>query len=125
MSVCRWKRRGGVRDNAGTRNAAAEKISANSKDGKDTMTSTVELKQGRKKLRGTFMANTCATSGQVVPCVYAGCVYLIRGVRRIRRYVTGAVKVVALGTAHERRNDCRLMLIPLRLASGAGWLRSG
>lgn len=53
-------------------------------------------------------------------CVYAGCVYLIGGVRRIRRYVTGAVKVVALDTAHERRNDCRLMLILLRLAAAQG-----
>lgn len=50
------------------------------------------------------------------------CVRREGGAGRIRRCVTGAVNIVALDTAHERRNDCRLMLIPLWLA---GPLRSG
>lgn len=54
------------------------------------------------------------------PCLVharAGFIYLIRGVRRISRFVTGAVKVVALDTAHEGRNDCRLMLSSLWMAA--------
>lgn len=46
-----------------------------------------------------------------------GCVYSVRGVRQISWCVTAAIKVVALDTAHEQHNDCRLMLISLRLAS--------
>lgn len=54
-------------------------------------------------------------------------VYLIMGVRRISRFVTGAVKVVALDTAHEGRNDCRLVLISLWMAAArrSGPLPSG
>lgn len=48
------------------------------------------------------------------------CVYLVRGVRQISCCVTGAIKVVALDTAHEHHNDLRLMLISLRLAPGWG-----
>lgn len=49
-------------------------------------------------------------------CRDIGCVYLVRGVRQISWCVTGAIKVVALDTAHERRNDSELMLISLLLA---------
>lgn len=51
-------------------------------------------------------------------CVWSGihCVYLVRGVRQISWCVTGAIKVVALDTAHEQHNDSRLMLISPRLA---------
>ena len=56
-----------------------------------------------------------------------GCVSLIRGVRRISHFVTGAVKVVTLDTAHEGRNDCGLMLISLWTAAArrSGPLPSG
>lgn len=46
----------------------------------------------------------------------AGCVYSLGGVRQISQCVTAAIKVVALDTAHEQHNDCRLMLISPRLA---------
>lgn len=38
------------------------------------------------------------------------------GVRQISWCVTGAIKVVALDTAHEQHNDSRLVLISLHLA---------
>lgn len=47
-------------------------------------------------------------------------VYLVRGVRQISCCVTGAIKVVALDTAHEQRNDYRLMLISLLPAASRG-----
>lgn len=51
----------------------------------------------------------------VCVCVLSGirCVYLVRSVRQISWCVTGAIKVVALDTAHEQRNDSKLMLISL------------
>lgn len=56
----------------------------------------------------------------VCVCSGVGCVYLVRGVRQISWCVTGAIKVVALDTAHEQYNDSRLMLISLRLAPSRG-----
>lgn len=56
----------------------------------------------------------------VCVCSGTGCVYLARGVRQISWCVTGAIKVVALDTAHERYNDSGLMLISLRLAPSWG-----
>ncbi len=56
----------------------------------------------------------------VCVCSGTGCVYLVRGVRQISWCVTGAIKVVALDTAHERHNDSGLMLISLRLAPSWG-----
>lgn len=49
-------------------------------------------------------------------CVYLWYVDSVRGVRQISWYVTGAIKVVALDTAHEQHNDFRLVLISLHLA---------
>lgn len=57
---------------------------------------------------------------RVCVCSGIGCVYLVRGVRQISWCVTGAIKVVALDTAHEQYNDSRLMLISLRLAPSWG-----
>lgn len=53
-------------------------------------------------------------------CSGIGWVYLVRGVRQISWCVTGAIKVVALDTAHEQCNDSRLMLISLLLAPSVG-----
>lgn len=65
-----------------------------------------------------------ASFSVVCVCVFVGwgigCVYLARGVGQISWCVTGAVKVVALDTAHEQCNDSRLMLIPLLLAPSRG-----
>lgn len=54
------------------------------------------------------------------------------GVRQISWCVTGAIKVVALDTAHEQHNDSRLVLIALHLAlssvlagSAAGLMKRG
>lgn len=49
-------------------------------------------------------------------CVYLWCVDSVRGVRQISWCVTGAIKVVALDTAHEQHNDSWLVLISLHLA---------
>lgn len=60
-------------------------------------------------------ANIC----RLWECVWSGiyCVYLVRGVRQISWCVTGAIKVVALDTAHEQHNDSGFMLISPCLAS--------
>lgn len=59
-------------------------------------------------------ANIC----RLWECVWSGiyCVYLVRGVRQISWCVTGAIKVVALDTAHEQHNDSGFMLISPCLA---------
>lgn len=49
-------------------------------------------------------------------CSGTGCVYFVRGVRQISWCITGAIKVVALVTAHEQRNDVGLRLISPCLA---------
>lgn len=65
-------------------------------------------------------ANKNKSSECVCVCVWSGicCVYLLGGVRQISWCVTGAIKVVALDTAHEQHNDSGLVLISTWLCLG-------
>lgn len=68
MSVCWWRRGGGgVQDTV-----SGEAVS---KDGKHIVRYKFKLKQGRRKINRTFMANTCAATGRVW-CVRVRRVYI-------------------------------------------------
>lgn len=100
-----------------------------SKDGKTYNEVYVQAKARQKKHEGNFYGeHMCRVRPRLVRArTCAGCGHLIGVVRRISRFVTGAVKAVALDTAHEGRNDCRVMLIWLWRAEGSGpalWART-